>query len=130
MVRRICTNCRTAYRPAPAELTAYEEEMKQTLPAFNKGTGCNLCAQTGYRGRTGLFEILVMSEEIRAMLLNRAGAGDIRAQSLKEGMINMRHDGMIKVAQGITSISEVLRSVFSLNIGARNQLRGNDDIPL
>jgi general secretion pathway protein E len=120
MVRRICTNCRTAYQPTAAELNAYEEEMKQPPPVFYQGTGCNLCANTGYRGRTGIFEILLMSEENREMLLSNAGVSDIRAQALKEGMITMRHDGMLKVAQGITSISEVLRSVFSISTDTQN----------
>ncbi len=120
MVRRICTNCRTPYQPSATELTVYEEEMKPPPPVFYKGAGCNLCAKTGFRGRTGLFEILLMSEEIREMLIGNASASAIRAQALQEGMVSMRHDGMLKVAQGITSVNEVLRSVFSVSIGTRN----------
>jgi type II secretory ATPase GspE/PulE/Tfp pilus assembly ATPase PilB-like protein len=114
MVRRICTHCRTPSQPSVAEQTAYEEEMGQQPTTFYSGTGCNLCANTGYRGRTGLFELLVMSEEIRRMLLSNASAADIRAEALKEGMVTMKRDGMLKVKQGITSVSEVLRSVFSI----------------
>ncbi len=120
MVRRICTNCRTPHPPTAAELAVYEEEMKKPPPVFYEGAGCNLCARTGYRGRTGLFEILIMNEQIRKMLPSNASADDIRAQALKDGMVSMRHDGMLKVAQGITSVSEVLRSVFSVSVGARN----------
>ncbi len=114
MVRRICTHCRAPSQPSIEEQIAYEEEMKEQPTTFYSGAGCNLCANTGYRGRTGLFELLVMSEEIRRMLLSNVSAGDIRAEALKEGMVTMKRDGMLKVKEGITSVSEVLRSVFSI----------------
>jgi len=114
MVRRVCTHCRARYQPSVEEQIAYEEEMKQQPTIFYSGTGCNFCANTGYLGRTGLFEILAMSEEIRRMLLSNASAGDIRAKAIREGMVTMKHDGMLKVKEGITSVSEVLRSVFSI----------------
>ena len=114
MVRRICTHCRAPSQPLVEEQLAYNEEMKQLPATFYKGAGCNLCANTGYRGRTGLFEILVMSEKIRRMLLGNASAGDIKAQALREGMITLKRDGMLKVTEGITSVSEVLSSVFSI----------------
>ncbi len=114
MVRRICTHCRAPSRPSVEEQIAYEEEMKEQPTTFYSGTGCNLCANTGYRGRTGLFELLVMSEEIRRMLLRNASAGDIKAEALREGMVTLKRDGMLKVKEGITSVSEVLRSVFSI----------------
>lgn len=115
MVRRICSNCRTAYLPSDEERQAIKKEINQEVGTFYHGTGCNLCASTGYRGRTGIFEFLVMSEEIRKMLRNQASTGEIRAQALAEGMVTMKQDGMFKVKEGITSISEVTRSVFSIN---------------
>jgi general secretion pathway protein E len=114
MVRRICTHCRTPYQPSEEEQKAYTEEVDQPPAKFYSGTGCNLCANTGYRGRAGLFEFLVMSEEIRRMLRNNASASDIKAQALAEGMTTMKHDGMLKVKEGLTSVSEVLRCVFSV----------------
>ncbi len=114
MVRRICSYCRAPYQPPVEEQIAYDDEMKQQSTTFYSGTGCNLCANTGYRGRTGLFELLVMTEEIRRILLGNASAGDIRAQALREGMVTMKRDGMLKVKEGITSVSEVMRSVFSI----------------
>jgi len=113
MVRCICTRCRAPYQPSIEEQIIYEEEMKQSPPTLYKGSGCNFCANTGYWKRTGLFEVLVMSEEIRRMLLSNASAGDITEQALKEGMITMRRDGMLKAREAITTVSEVLRSVFS-----------------
>ena len=114
MVRRVCIHCRAPYQPSVEEQIVYEEEMKQPPATFYSGMGCNLCANTGYLGRTGLFEILVMSEEIRRMLLSNTSTSDIRAKAIGEGMVTMKHDGMLKVKEGITSVSEVLRSVFSI----------------
>ena len=114
MVRRICTGCREPYQPSLEEQTAYREEMNGEAAVFYHGTGCNLCANTGYQGRIGLFELLVMSEEIRGMVLRNASASDIKTQALREGMVTMKRDGMQKVKKGITSVSEVLRSVFSI----------------
>jgi len=115
MVRRICPHCRAPYKPPKEERQALEKELETEATTFYHGTGCNLCANTGYRGRTGIFEFLAMSEDIRKMLRNNAGAGEIKAQALAEGMITMKRDGMLKVKEGITSVSEVLRSVFSIN---------------
>ncbi len=115
MVRRICPNCRAPYQPPEDELVAFNKELENQAVTFYHGMGCNLCANTGYRGRIGIFEFLVMSEAIRKMLRSHAGAGEIRTQAIAEGMVTMKQDGMLKVKEGITSISEVMRSVFSIN---------------
>jgi len=98
----------------PDEQQAYEEEMKEKRSEFLMGAGCNFCANTGYLGRTGIFEVLVMSEAIRRMVLTGASGDDIKAQSVKEGTILLWHDGMLKVKEGITTPYEVIRNVFSI----------------
>lgn len=115
MVRRICPNCRAPYQPPEEERRSLNKELEEKVTTFYHGTGCNLCANTGYRGRTGIFEFLVMSDDIRKTLRSHAGAGEIRAQAIAAGMVTMKQDGMLKVKEGITSISEVMRSVFSIN---------------
>jgi len=115
MVRRTCPHCRAPYHPSTEEQQAFDKELESEATTFYYGTGCNLCANTGYRGRTGIFELLVMSEDIRKMLRDNAGASEIRAQAIAEGMITMKRDGMLKGKDGITSVSDVLRSVFSIN---------------
>jgi general secretion pathway protein E len=115
MVRRICPNCRSPYKLSTEEQEAFSQELKQEVTTLFRGTGCNLCAGTGYRGRTGIFELLVMSETIRKMLRSQVGTADIKAQAIAEGMATMKQDGMLKAKEGITSISEVQRSVFSVN---------------
>jgi general secretion pathway protein E len=114
MVRRICTNCRTTLAPSPAEQAIFYREMQQELNTVYRGSGCQLCAGTGYHGRTGIFELLVVSREIQRMLVNNAGSGEIRQQAAREGMLTMKQDGMAKIREGITTFSEVTRSVFAI----------------
>lgn len=114
MVRRVCPYCNRPTEVPDDERAAYEEEMQETRSEFLIGTGCNFCANTGYLGRTGIFEVMLMSETIRRMILSGAPADDVRKQSIKEGTILLWHDGMIKVKQGMTTPYEVIRNVFSI----------------
>ncbi len=113
MVRRICPDCTQLIDAPLVEQLAYEKEMGEKKTQFLYAAGCKSCAYTGYLGRIGIFEILVMSDNIRRMLINGASSADIRAQALKEGMVSMMNDGMHKVRAGITTPSEVLRSAYS-----------------
>jgi general secretion pathway protein E len=114
MIRRICPYCRAPSEPTMEERIAYSTEMGDEPITFYAGTGCKTCANTGYRGRTGIFEFLVMSEKLRRLLLTNVSADDIRAEAIAEGMVTMKRDGMLKVKEGITSVSEVVRSVMSI----------------
>ena len=76
------------------------------------GTGCKSCANSGYRGRTGIFEILRTSDEIKTLLVKGATSSILRAQAVQEGMISLLKDGMIKVKQNITNPTEVLRNAY------------------
>ncbi len=113
MVRRICPDCTQLIEAPLVEQLAYEREMGEKRTQFLYAAGCKACAYTGYLGRTGIFEILVMSDDIRRMLINGASSSDIRAQALKEGMVSMMKDGMHKVQAGVTTPSEILRSAYS-----------------
>ena len=117
MVRRICPYCSRPTRVAPDEQLAYEEEMNEKRSEFLIGAGCNFCANTGYLGRTGIFEVLVMSETIRRMVLSGGNSDDIRAQAIKEGTVLLWHDGMLKVKEGLTTPYEVMRNVYSIGDG-------------
>jgi general secretion pathway protein E len=94
------------------EQMAYEKEMGEKQTKFIYGTGCKSCAYTGYLGRTGIFEILTMSDTIGGMVCNQASSTAIRAQALKDGMTSMMNDGMRKVKEGITTPTEVLRNAY------------------
>ncbi|MEW6034582.1 MAG: GspE/PulE family protein [Chloroflexota bacterium] len=114
MVRRICPYCSRPTKVSDDEQQAYEEEMNEKRSEFLVGAGCSFCANTGYLGRTGIFEVLTMSEAIRRLVLSNAGSDAIRAQAQKEGMLSLWHDGMLKVKQGITTPHEIIRNVFSI----------------
>jgi type II secretory ATPase GspE/PulE/Tfp pilus assembly ATPase PilB-like protein len=115
MVRRICPHCGTAYKPSASEIALIRDsigEVPETL--FARGTGCNLCAGTGFQGRTGIFETMLMSDTIRRMLLSNVNTVDLETQALKEGLVTMKQDGLKKAKQGLIPVDEVLRSVFSV----------------
>jgi general secretion pathway protein E len=114
ILRRVCTHCRKPYEPTTEELAAYKQEMGELPAQFYKGEGCNICADTGYLGRVAILEVLTVTEEVRRMLISGATADQIRKQAIKDGMVPLMHDGMLKVKDGITTVSEVLRSTFSI----------------
>ena len=114
MVRRVCSYCRVSTQPSAEEQTAYYEYMKKEIPVLYTGKGCTLCADSGYLGRIGIFEFLFMNDKIRSKLSKGFSAAEIREEALEEGMLTMGHDGMIKAQDGVTSIMEVLRCIYSI----------------
>ena len=116
IVRRICRHCIEPYEPSTDEVTAYKKEMGEDLPSqFYKGEGCNFCADTGYLGRVAIFEVLTSTEAVRELLTSLATAGQIRTQAVEGGMIPLIKDGMLKVKDSVTTVSEVLRTSFSID---------------
>jgi len=114
LVRRVCSNCREAYKPTARELKELgigNDKLSVDLGKgeFYIGTGCEKCFQTGYRGRTGIYEILLINEEIQEMVYHRDTAGAIKRVALNAGMQTLRMDGARKAIAGQTTISEVLR---------------------
>jgi general secretion pathway protein E len=114
MVRCVCPDCARPMAVPLIEQMAYRKEVGEERSEFLYGEGCQSCAHTGYQGRTGIFEILHISDEIRSMLLSGATATQLRTQALKEGMIPLIKDGMLKVKADITTPSEVLRNAYSV----------------
>ncbi len=112
LVRRICPYCRETYQPGPEELRLWLEYGTGAKPEFFRGRGCNHCAGTGYRGRIGVFEALVVSEQIKRLISEQAPAAMVREQARREGMRTLRADGVDKVAHDLTTLSEVVRCVW------------------
>ncbi|KPL24053.1 MAG: hypothetical protein AMJ75_04600 [Phycisphaerae bacterium SM1_79] len=112
LVRKVCPDCREAAEPTPHELRELGIG-SSALPGnggkFFIGKGCERCFQTGYRGRTGVYEILLISEEIQNLVYKRETAGTIKKVALDAGMQTLRMDGARKVLAGVTTVSEVLR---------------------
>jgi len=108
LVRTICPDCKTKFE-LPAEDVPSDFPRDGTYVPLWKGAGCRACRQTGYRGRLGIFELMVTGDSIREMCVQRTNAAAIRNQALKEGMITLRRDGWRKVQAGVTTIDEVAR---------------------
>ena len=114
MVRRVCPYCSQPTEVSPEEREAYEKELREERSEFNVGAGCNFCAGTGYLGRTGIFEVMLVRENIRRMIVKGDSADEIRDQAREEGTASLWHDGMLKVKAGVTTPYEVLRNVSSI----------------
>ncbi len=114
MVRRICPECARPVEAPLIEQVSYKREIGEERKQFMYGAGCKSCANTGYQGRTGLFEVLHVSDNIRTMVLNGTTAADLHTQAVKEGMIPLIGAGMIKVKADITTPSEVLRNAYAI----------------
>jgi len=112
LVRRVCPHCSSLREAPQEERLAYEEEIGEARTQFYYGAGCNFCADTGYLGRSGVFEVLVVSDEIKRLLIKGASAEEVKAQAVKEGMVPLRRAGMMKVKEGLTTPQEVLRNIF------------------
>lgn len=115
LVRRLCPECREPFQPTAdeiGEIGLSTEEVEQyaggTIYRARQG-GCDECLGVGYRGRTGIYEMLEMHDDITHMIINRADAGSIKKKALAHGMRTLRDDGAVKVLKGVTSIEEVIR---------------------
>ncbi len=113
LVRKICQNCLEEFVPDKETIEYFENILGKTIKdqKFYKGKGCQECGNSGYKGRIGIYELFVASEEIRKLTIARASGDDLKKQARKEGMRSMLEDGVDKVASGMTTLEEVLRAV-------------------
>ena len=113
LVRRICPDCRTPYEAHPEELRELGIQENASNPVnLYKGQGCNNCRGTGYRGRIGIHELLVMNERVKNVIMTNSDAQAIKQQAILEGMKTLKMDGTDKVCQGFTSAEEVLSVTY------------------
>jgi general secretion pathway protein E len=124
LVRVICKNCRQEY--APTDIDSLAEEFNGDVPGrLWRGAGCRQCQGTGYRGRTGIFELMPVNEALRAMILDRSSARDIRIEAGKQGMRSLREDGWRLVRSGVTTLEEVLRATKDERFSGRADRAGD-----
>lgn len=121
LVRRICESCKQEVEATPDELVfvkkavleipeaSGEKVAPETEWKFYKGKGCEACNQTGYKGRLGIYEILTMTEEIKAALSESISEYQVRELAKQQGMVTMQQDGVLKILDGLTTVEEVLR---------------------
>jgi type II secretory ATPase GspE/PulE/Tfp pilus assembly ATPase PilB-like protein len=115
LVRRLCGECKQAYQPKPelvkkAGLPADKIDAFYRPPRAESG-GCPKCGGLGYMGRVGVYELLEINDRIRDLIRDKAPASQIRAEARKNGMLNMREEGLRLVVRGVTSIEELLKVV-------------------
>ena len=113
LVRKICTNCKAPHKLTDAERKSFEgmfpkEYLDKSLK-FYQGSGCEKCADTGYKGRVGIQELISVDSRIRDAILRKVPAEEMRRVAIENGMITMFEDGLAKAAAGITSLPEILR---------------------
>jgi type II secretory ATPase GspE/PulE/Tfp pilus assembly ATPase PilB-like protein len=114
LIRRICEACKTEYKPSEAEEASLRESLPkymQTNGNFFHGKGCDECSGSGYKGRIGVNEVLVVDQDIREAILSKASASVIKGIAVKNGMTTMLEEGFNKAARGETTIAEVLRTI-------------------
>jgi len=109
-VRVLCDNCKKAYKPS----TIYLKSIGVSPDHFNenhiyKSVGCDRCITTGYKGRQGIFEIMVLNQQLKGLILETFDSNRIKNEAVKQNMISLRQDGIEKVLEGTTTMEEVLR---------------------
>ena len=116
LIRRVCQTCGQPFEPTdemlkPADLTREElmTRFKNKAPILKKPVGCSECRFTGYRGRQAIYELMVVSDEVRGLILGRMDAGTIRKEAVLEGMKSLRDSAIEKLVEGGTSLEEVIR---------------------
>jgi type IV pilus assembly protein PilB len=115
LVRRICDQCRLPYEPSVEEL-AFFEEAGGRVPAdgFTQGTGCNFCSRTGYLERVGVFELVLMTNELKKLLIGGAAVEEMRAATIAHGTRTLLDGGVALVESGKTTIAEIISSIYVL----------------
>jgi type IV pilus assembly protein PilB len=113
LARLLCPKCKEPYTPSLEALkrVGFPLEEGEEIPVLYRPKGCDYCSQTGYRGRTGVFEVMLMSEEVERLTVERASTEEIRKVAVSEGMKTLREEGLLKVKAGVTSIEEIMRVI-------------------
>ncbi len=108
LLRRICPDCKRPYAPSEDELSRLDVAPGSDVTLY-RGAGCAACSQTGYRGRTGIFELMVLNDEIRRLIGGKADSTAIKHAALANGMVTLKQEGTERVLQGQTTLEEVMR---------------------
>ena len=115
LVRKLDENCAIPGELSDQESIAYRNEIKESSANFKIPNGCNFCDFSGYLGRTGVFEILSVNNDIRNLVTSQSSGQQIHKQALKDGLVPLRKSGMMKVQNGITTVPEIMKNVFFID---------------
>ena len=113
LVRRICTQCREEVTPTQEMLQqlGLTPEQMRTMK-FYRGAGCDVCNNTGYKGRVGLFELMIITDKLRDMIMENVSVDEMRLEAQRNGMVSLRDAGLSFVGQGVTTAEEILRETI------------------
>jgi len=114
LVRRTCHSCKRPYQPADEDLAFYNENGGSDKQVFYRGTGCNFCAGTGYRDRIGVFEVMRITPELKRLIVGWATQEELQRMAVSQGMHTLRQEGIRLVEDDVTTIPEVIRSIYAL----------------
>ena len=114
LARRICSNCKEEYEPPRETLLRFGfDPLKHPDQKFYRGRGCDVCKQTGYKGRTGIYELMQINEELQELIVRRAPVTEVKEAARANGMLTLQEDGFRKCKDGHTTVEEVMRVVFT-----------------
>jgi type IV pilus assembly protein PilB len=114
LARRICSNCKEEYVPPRETLLRFGfDPLKNPDQKFYHGRGCEVCKQTGYKGRTGLYELMRVNEEMQELIVRRSPVTELKEAARANGMRTLQEDGFMKCKDGHTTVEEVMRVVFT-----------------
>jgi type IV pilus assembly protein PilB len=114
LMRRICSSCKAPYYPTAEEMAFYEEAEGPAKSKWFVGTGCNFCAGTGYRDRIGVYELMRITPEIKRLVVGWATQEELRRMAISQGMRTLQQEAVALVADDMTTISEVIRGIYTL----------------
>jgi len=113
LVRRICVNCKTEYKPTEEQLMELELKPEDVGDrVFFYGKGCDYCNNTGYRGRIGIYEIMVLDDQLRELIMRQASSAVLRREAVKRGMRTLRDSGFLAIYDGVTTLDEVVKETI------------------
>ncbi len=115
LVRTICPQCKVEFEPTPALLKEVGLDSDKVKKLY-RGEGCAFCHNTGYKGRTGIYEVMLMNDEIKRLIINRSSGDEIGRAAERAGMVSLRQDGLQKALNGVTTIEEVLRETAAASL--------------
>ena len=111
LARRLCQKCREGYTVEAETLKYLGQPVPEQLPTFYKPKGCDACSASGYKGRVGLYEVMRMTQAIRALVIRKANTDEIRESARQQGMLSLKDYGMMLLREGLTSVDEVVQCV-------------------
>jgi type IV pilus assembly protein PilB len=114
LLRRTCRACRVPYEPSAEEMAFYQQSGGKPKQQFFHGAGCNFCTNTGYQERIGVYELLKVTDEIKSLLVGHASHDDLRTMAIRQGMRPMREEAIRLAGEDVTTISEVIRSIYTV----------------